>query len=305
MKAFAQQQKDGTSYYLIISLNLSIEVLFGPHCLTVTCTHHSMLPSLFFSALCNSHCVQFVICSSAMNYASLYCYLPDLHLLTSFLTLLPPSSVGRRRCDKIQFPTPLCDFGIVHRALLLFSLSSFLPQLSRVDIWWFLEWKQTGSGMVTVVKQKGVLMCFLLQAGEKPLFNQAWVLFFIPNQHVPSWCFRIRRSSFILEGFLFLVSRELLCWIHAFIWNGTAKIICSLEFLPCGSLSSWCFRPRWSPRRKYPCWIWMTVSLIPWLNGKIKSAFGCLCRISGWKSCSRQPLLLPQIHETSLKDSHK
>lgn len=267
LKAFDEQQKDGTSYYLIINLNLSIEVLFRPQRLTVTCTHHSMLPSLFFLALCNSHCVQFVICARTMNYAS----------------LLPPSSVGRRRCDKIQFPTPLCDFAIVHRALLLFSfLSSFLPQLSRVDIWWFLKWKQTGSEMVTVVKQKCVLMCFLLHAGEKPLFNQAWVLFFIPNQHVPSRCFRIRRSSFILEGFLFLVSRELLCWIHAFIWNGTAKNICSLEFLPCGSLSSWCFRPRWSPRRKYPCWIWMTVSLIPWLNGKIKSAFGSLCQISAW-----------------------
>lgn len=106
--------------------------------------------------------------------------------------------------------------------------------------------------------------------------------FFIPNQHVPSRCFSIRRSSLILERLSFLVFQDLLCWIHAFFWNGTAKNVCSLEFLPSASLSSWCFRPRWSPRRKYPCWIWMTVSLIPWLNGKIKSAFGSLCRISAW-----------------------
>lgn len=51
--------------------------------------------------------------------------------------------------------------------------------------------------------------------------------FFIPNQHVPSRCFSIRRSSFILERLSFLVFQDLLCWIHAFIWNCTAKNISS------------------------------------------------------------------------------
>lgn len=106
---------------------------------------------------------------------------------------------------------------------------SFPPQLSRVDIWWFLKWKQTGSGMVTVVKQKCVLMCFLLQAGEKPSFNQAWVLFFIPNQHVPSWCFRIRRSSFILEGFFSLRLK-----------------ICSAEFMPSSEMAQLKIFVHWS-----------------------------------------------------------
>lgn len=73
--------------------------------------------SLLFSALWNSHFVQFVICTRSMNYASLSFYTPDLHLLTRFLTLLPPPSVTRirygsqLRClTSLPFISPSCCF---------------------------------------------------------------------------------------------------------------------------------------------------------------------------------------------------
>lgn len=156
---------------------------FRPHSLALTSTHHIMLPSLSFSALWNSHFVQFVICARSMNYASLYFYLPVLHLLTSFLTLLPPSSVGRRSCDKIQFPTPLFDFTLIQQ-LLLFSF--FLTFFSAsIILSGYLMIPQVKANRVsdgyTSEAKVSVLMCFLLQPGEKPLWNQAWVVCFIPN----------------------------------------------------------------------------------------------------------------------------
>lgn len=219
-------------------------LLFRPHSLTLTSTHHIMLPSLSFSALWNSHSVQFVICARSMNYASLYFYLPVPHLLTSRLyyhhQVLAGEVVTRYsfqlRClTSLLFISFSCFFFFLtfFSASIILSGYLMIPQVkaNRVSDGY------TGEAKVSV------LMCFLLQAGEKPLWNQAWVVCFIPNlqSHIGvseagdlylSWrgfCSLCLESS--SPEFTPLSEMERQCiFVH---W-----------FLPCGWLSWWCFRPR-------------------------------------------------------------